>query len=58
MTQIDRLKADGITGSGTKIAVIDTGVSIRAGKRVFTTNFLQRLSILIIYSGVALEKVR
>ncbi|EUC27525.1 hypothetical protein COCCADRAFT_41775 [Bipolaris zeicola 26-R-13] len=26
MTQIDRLRADGITGSGIKIAVIDTGV--------------------------------
>ena len=27
MTQIDRLKADGITGSGIKIAIIDTGVN-------------------------------
>lgn len=28
MTQVDMLRADGITGKGVKIAVIDTGVSL------------------------------
>lgn len=27
MTQVDLLRADGITGKGVKIAVVDTGVS-------------------------------
>lgn len=28
MTQVDRLRAEGITGKGARIAVIDTGVSL------------------------------
>lgn len=34
MTQIDKLKADGITGSGIKIAIIDTGVKTYLRRRL------------------------
>jgi subtilisin family serine protease len=45
MTQVDKLKAKGVTGKGIKIAVIDTGVSAQPGPSFGLTPYIvQRLT--------------